>query len=278
MTPPTAAAPLLLVVAGSDPLGYSGFQADLRHAAAAGVAGLGVPTCLTEQSRSELLAVHAVSEAHVSAAIALALEDGPPAAAKLGLLHRREVVQVVARGLAAASFPVVLDPVLASGGGAELAAAGTARALREDLIPRVHLVTPNLPELDRLAGPVAVEDPGSWENAARTLLADGAGAVLVKGGHGGGARSVDLLVEPSGVTRLEAPRTPGLQPRGTGCALATLTAAFLAQGAGIQAAVSRAHGMVQEACARARATGTRRLLVAARPAARGPGGSRPGSP
>lgn len=249
----------VLVLAGSDPLGYSGLQADLRHLAHAGVEARGVPTALTLQSVDGVEAVTAVAGAHVERAIQLALLDGPVGAVKIGLVTERGVMEAIASSLHAAARPVVLDPVLAASAGTAFHATETRRALMDVLFPLATLLTPNLPELAALSG-CAVSTPGEVALAVQQLLRHAPHlAVLVKAGHARGSRVTDRLFHDGGVEEFHAPRREGVMPRGTGCMLSTLAAAGLARGLPLVPALEHAHAEVQQALRTALANGERRL-------------------
>lgn len=244
--------PVVLVVAGLDPTGRAGLAADLRALAALGVHGAPVASCLTDQSNAGLRAVEPVDAALVSAQIASVLADLPVAAVKVGLVASGEVALALAATFAAApDLPLVLDPVLATSGGHALVDAGARAALLGELVPRAHVLTPNLDEADLLLGLAsgsAREDPLA---AARALLALGPRAVLLKGGHAGGEFAIDLWIDAHGVRELALPRLQGRSARGTGCTLASALAAGLAQGLDGLAAAERAKRFVHEALARA---------------------------
>ncbi len=249
----------VLVLAGSDPLGYSGLQADLRHLAHAGVAACGIPTALTLQALDCVESATSVAPAHVARAIQLAFADGPVGAVKIGLVTERGVMEVIASALRAAARPVVLDPVLVASAGAAFHAAGSRQALMDVLFPVTTLLTPNLPELSALSG-CPVDTPERMATAVQQLLRHGPHlAVLVKAGHGVGSQVTDRLFHAGGVELFHAPRREGVMPRGTGCMLSTLAAAGLARGLDLVPALRIAHTAVQEALRSAMAHGERRL-------------------
>jgi hydroxymethylpyrimidine/phosphomethylpyrimidine kinase len=237
--------PRLLTIAGSDSSGGAGIQADLRAFAAHGAGAASVVTAVTAQSREAVMAIHVVPPEVVAAQIAAVLADGAPDAVKVGMLGTVAIVEVVATALASLrGVPLVIDPVLASSSGAPLLAEGALGALREGLFPLATLITPNLPEAARLTG-LPVEDEGQRVRAGRALVAPG-GAVLIKGGHGGGAELVDLLITREAVLRFAHPRVArGM--RGTGCTLSAAIAARLGRGEPLAAAVRGAIDFVQAA-------------------------------
>ncbi len=227
----------VLVVAGSDPLAYSGLEADLRHLGAIGGEGIGVVSAYTRQTSERLLDLSPVSAVSVSEGISAARATGALGAVKIGMLHRAEIVEAVSEQLASMEIPVVLDPVVAASGGARLLDDAGLRSLLDALVPLCSLLTPNLMELEAMG-----ETP---EN----LLQRGASAVLVKGGHGSGSTVVDTLYTAAGPVRFEGPRVMGSSPRGTGCALSTAIAGYLAGGVGLTTAAERSIRRVREAIA-----------------------------
>ncbi|MBV9850437.1 MAG: bifunctional hydroxymethylpyrimidine kinase/phosphomethylpyrimidine kinase, partial [Armatimonadetes bacterium] len=185
--------PVALTIAGSDPSGGAGIQADLRTFAALGVAGLSVITALTVQTSQGVLSVHPVAPDILAAQLNAILEDTRPDAVKIGMLGGAAQVRVVADALRRFHPPnVVLDPVLASTGGVPLLDEEGRRALLTELLPLCDLVTPNLGEAGQLAGR-HVHDDTTMAEAGEQLLALGAKTVLVKGGHLAG-EPYDLLL------------------------------------------------------------------------------------
>lgn len=241
--------PRVLVVAGVDPLAYSGLGADLRHLDALRCRSAGVATAWTTQTVDRLLEVRPVSAASVRDGIAAALVDGPVDAVKVGMLHRAEIVDAVAAALAGIEAPIVVDPVLDAGGGGVLLDEAGRDALRERLLPMATLVAPNLPEL-RALGP-----------SPQDLLAFGVGAVLVTGGHAESDDLVDVLVTADGEHSIFGRRVHGVDPRGTGCALTTAIAASLARGSDLVSSVEGAISAVRDAVVGCAARGTRLLVL-----------------
>ncbi len=240
MTPPR-----VLTIAGSDPSGGAGLQADLKTFAAHGVYGMAVITALTAQSTVGVAAVHAPPAAFVAAQIDAVLEDCPPRSIKTGMLFDAEVVKAVAERLGRVpALDLVVDPVLVSTSGDRLLTADAEAALVERLVPLATLLTPNATEASVLTG-VDVTDVESAEAAARALTARGARAVLVKGGHVPGDHAVDVLVDGDGAaTRLSLPRLAIAPPHGAGCTLSAAIAAQLALGRPLHEAVRRAKAWV----------------------------------
>ena len=231
----------VLVIAGVDSSGGAGLARDLRTLAQLGCEALCAVTAVTVQSDAQLGALHLVPAEMVQAQIAAALASGRVTAVKIGMLGDAARVHAVAAALPAGpTIPIVLDPVLASSsGGALLDEAGRA-ALLECLLPRATLLTPNIPEAAALLGAQPACDEDGLIDQARQLVARGAQAVLLKGGHGAGEEAVDYLVSAARtVQTLRAPRQAGTR-RGTGCALAAAIAAGLAAGQSLTAACTRA--------------------------------------
>ena len=229
------ARPAALTIAGSDSGGGAGIQADLRTFAAFGVHGTCAITALTAQNTRGVAAVDVAPRAIVQAQVAAVLEDFPVRAIKLGMLATPAIVRVVAQTLALyPDIPLVVDPVLVATTGARLASEDLAEALRRHLLPRASLVTPNLPEAERLTG-LRIRNDASRLRAARLLLADGARAVLLKGGHGSGSEVRDLLLTETEEHWFTHARAKG-RHHGTGCTLSAAIAAGLAHGESLDAA------------------------------------------
>jgi len=234
--------PRVLVLAGLDPSGRAGLLADGEAIRALGGLPVLCATAVAAQSTRRLVALEPVSPAALAAQVEAALEDGPVAAVKLGMLGTRALLETVARLLRGplAAVPVVVDPVLASSSGGAL-----FQGDREDylgLLPLVTVLTPNLPEAARLTG-LEVRDEAEMVAAAAALCAHGAGAVLLKGGHLEGAPT-DLCWD--GAPRwFRGERLPGVGKRGTGCRLASALATGLAQGQPLPAVVEAAIGYVR---------------------------------
>jgi hydroxymethylpyrimidine/phosphomethylpyrimidine kinase len=195
--------------------------------------------------------VHPVPAAFVTAQARAVLDDIGADALKTGMLGDLAMVETVAAILdSAPGVPAVVDPVMTAKGGAALLADEAMDAVRQLMVPRATLLTPNAPEAEALTG-IAVETTDDLRRAGEALLALGAGAVLMKGGHLSGDRLTDILITPSGETLFEADRIDTRHTHGTGCTLASACAAGLAQGMSLEAAVARAWAYVQEAIARA---------------------------
>jgi hydroxymethylpyrimidine/phosphomethylpyrimidine kinase len=238
----------VLIVAGSDSGGGAGIQADIKTVTALGAYAATAITALTAQDTSHVAAVEPVSPAFVARQIEIVLADLGADAVKTGMLANGAIVAAVADALERAKFqgPIVVDPVLASTGGEALLEDAAVETLKRRLIARAALVTPNLPEAERLLAR-KIGDAAAMEVAARDLLATGARAVLLKGGHLPGDTVIDMLATEKGVERLVSPRLDSRNTHGTGCTLASAIATGLAQGLGLRDAVQRARAYVQEA-------------------------------
>ena len=244
----------VLLIGGTDSSGGAGLVRDVYTLAQLDTGALCAVTAVTVQTDTRLEGIHAVPPAIVSAQIAAALTNAQLGAVKIGMLGSAAVVRAVASGLAASSLPVVLDPVLAASAGGSLLAQDGRQALLEYLLPRVTVLTPNIPEAAALLSLPPAQEEGALLGQAQALLARGAAAVLLKGGHGTGAQSTDYLVRAGRAPQLlRAARAPHAL-RGTGCALATAVAAGLAAGLELGEACVRAKhyvtGRFQQAEAR----------------------------
>jgi hydroxymethylpyrimidine/phosphomethylpyrimidine kinase len=252
-TLPGPAIPVALSVAGSDPSGGAGIQADLKTFQAFGVYGAAVITALTVQNTRGVRAVHPVTPDVVLAQIDAVDDDLPVAATKIGLVASPALADALAARLGRRPLPrLVVDPVLVAGSGDPLADAATAPALRA-LLPHALLVTPNLVEAAVLTGR-PVQDVAGMRDAARALVDLGAAAALVKGGHLPD-RPIDVLLVAGAIHDLDAARVPSGPTHGTGCTLAAAIAAALAGGDELVTAVLRARRFVHRALAAAPALG-----------------------
>ena len=242
----------VLTVAGSDPGGGAGVQADLKTFAAWRCYGMAVVTALTAQNTVGVRAVHAVPAEFVATCLDAVLEDCAPAATKTGMLFDPGVIEVVAGRLRAGrAGPVVVDPVMVATSGDRLLRDDALDAMRTLLLPIAAVVTPNVPEAEILAG-FAVHDEATAWLAAEAIGRAGAGAVLVKGGHMRDGPVVrDYLLAAGRRIVLEHPRLPIARPHGTGCTLSAAIAAGLARGLGVEDAVRRASDWLHAALAAA---------------------------
>jgi hydroxymethylpyrimidine kinase/phosphomethylpyrimidine kinase len=237
----------VLIIAGSDSGGGAGIQADLKAVAALGGHAMTVVTALTAQNTLGVSGVHAVPLEFVEQQFAAVSQDMGAQAVKTGMLHSAGLVELVAGLLRGLDVPVVVDPVMVAKGGDRLLAAEAVAALKELLLPRASLITPNLDEAAELLG-WPVSDRAAMEAAARELVELGAGAALVKGGHLAGQPG-DVLFDGREMYFFSAPRIDTPHTHGTGCTLASATAALLAQGWELAPAVERARLLVRRAIA-----------------------------
>ena len=228
-----------LTIAGSDSGGGAGIQADLKSFAAVGVHGCSVITCVTAQNTVGVDSIFPLPVREVRAQLRAVFRDIPVHAAKTGMLYSPDIVRAVADGVPR-KVPLVVDPVMVATVGASLEARGFRDALADRLLPRATLVTPNLFEASQLAG-FEVDTLDGMRRAAKTIAAAGAKAVLVKGGHLRG-QVVDLLYDG----RFHAFRGPRFRKElhGSGCALASSIAAYLALGRSLRASVAAARRRV----------------------------------
>ena len=241
-----------LTIAGSDPSGGAGIQADLKTFAALGVYGASVVTALTAQNTQGVSAIHDVPADFVAAQIEAVYADLAVGAVKIGMLSRSDTIVAVAKALARRrARNVVLDPVIAATASAELLAKDAIETLRREIIPWSLIVTPNLPEAAALTGASLARNETEMAAQAREILSLGARYVLIKGGHGEGEDSVDLLIGQREAVRLSAKRVETKNTHGTGCTLSAAIAAGLAQGRDVVATVQDAKAYVTAAIAHA---------------------------
>jgi hydroxymethylpyrimidine/phosphomethylpyrimidine kinase len=242
-----------LTIAGSDSSGGAGIQADLKTFTALGVYGASAITALTAQNTTGVQAVHPVPAPFVTAQIASVLADLDVKAVKTGMLADAGIIAAVAEALAARpDMPLVVDPVMVATSGDPLLRPDAVETLKSALIPRATLITPNLPEASALTGlpPPATEE--EVEAMLDALARLGAGAVLLKGGHGGSPEAVDYLRIGHGPTRrLSGPRLVTDNTHGTGCTLSAAITAFLAGGDDLETAAARAKRWLGQAIASA---------------------------
>ncbi|WP_420585574.1 bifunctional hydroxymethylpyrimidine kinase/phosphomethylpyrimidine kinase [Ruegeria sp.] len=243
---------IALTIAGSDSGGGAGIQADLKAMSALGVYGSSVITAVTAQNTRAVTAVHGIPLDVVSAQIEAVLSDLDVGAIKIGMLATPEIIQTVADSVAAFKGPVILDPVMVAKSGDALLARDAVSTLRDVLLPRATVLTPNLPEAACLLDCQSAETPEQMIDQGKALCQLGARLVLMKGGHGRGEICHDLLIDASGrVSEFTAPRRDTCNTHGTGCTLSSSIAAGMAQGLSPVDAVAQAHDYLQGAIARA---------------------------
>jgi len=240
-----------LTIAGSDSGGGAGIQADLKTFHQFGVFGTSVVCAVTAQNTVGVRDWLALPVPLVRQQIDAVADDLPPAAVKTGMLGSAQLVAAVARSIAERQLRnYVLDPVMVATSGDRLLATDAERGITDQLVPLATLVTPNLDEAGILVE-AEVTTADDMERAGRQLLARGAAAVLVKGGHLAGTEVVDVLVSAAGTRRFVHPRIASTSTHGTGCTLSAAITAGLALGRPLEQAVADALDFVQRAIAAA---------------------------
>ena len=242
----------VLSIAGSDPSGGAGIQADLKAFAARGVYGMAALTALTAQNTQGVTGVQAVEPDFVAQQIATVFADIRVDAVKIGMIANAGIADAVADVLSAhRGIPIVLDPVMIAKGGAPLLAPEAVDVLSRRLLPLATLVTPNLPEAAALLGEAPATDRKGMARQAGKLLARGPRAVLIKGGHLEQEDSPDVLVTANEVCWFEGARIATANTHGTGCTLSSALAAELAKGSDVGEAVAAAKAYLMGAIAAA---------------------------
>jgi len=235
----------VLTIAGSDSGGGAGIQADLKTVTLLGGYGMSAVTALTAQNSLGVRGIHAAPPAFVAQQIEAVLCDLGADVAKTGMLFSADIIRAVATAVEQYALPTVVDPVMIAKGGAALLQPEAVTALREELLPRTFLLTPNLPEAEALTG-LRIEDEASMAEAAHQLQRMGARHVLIKGGHLPG-EATDLLLAGGKLHRFSTPRVATSSTHGTGCTFSAAIAAYLAQGHPLVEAVGRAKGFLTRA-------------------------------
>lgn len=238
----------VLVVAGSDSGGGAGIQADIKTVTALGGYAATAVTALTAQNTRGVFGVVGVEPDFIRRQMTLVLEDIGADAIKTGMLHSAPVIDAVCEVIEALEppIPLVADPVMVAQSGDSLLDPAALETLKRRLVPLAGVLTPNVPEAERLTG-ATIEDLETMKEAAAALLAQGAGAVVLKGGHLEGGPATDLLATAAGLEVFENPRIETTSLHGTGCTLASAIATGLAQGLDPRAAYRRARAYLQEA-------------------------------
>lgn len=247
---PTRHYPVVLSVAGSDSSGGAGIQADLKTLSALGVYGATAITAITAQNTVGVHSQLAIAPEMVYEQIIAVIEDIGPSVIKIGMLSNAEVVLAVDRALAKYNIPIILDPVMVSTSGHRLLSVEAQEVVKQRLMPRALLITPNIPEMEALAV-MSISSTDDKIEAARRLMALGARAILLKGGHEEGDTKIDILYQSSsnGV-EVAYFSTPGITTRnthGTGCTLSAAIAAYMSRGLGLKEAIGAAKIYVSEA-------------------------------
>ncbi|QJQ97322.1 bifunctional hydroxymethylpyrimidine kinase/phosphomethylpyrimidine kinase [Halomonas sp. PGE1] len=251
--PSTRVIPNVLTIAGSDPSGGAGIQADLKTFSALGAYGTSVITALTAQNTRGVTGVHPVPAEFIAAQLETLLDDVRIDAVKIGMVASREVAEVIREALTRRRPRwVVLDPVMVAKSGDILVDDAGIRAVREVLVPLADLVTPNLPEAAVLLDAPVPDDRDGMLALAPALRALGAGATLLKGGHLSGEECPDLLITDEATHWIEGARVDTANLHGTGCTLSSAIAARLALGEALPAAVAGAKQWLGAALAASR--------------------------
>ncbi|HEV2330307.1 MAG TPA: bifunctional hydroxymethylpyrimidine kinase/phosphomethylpyrimidine kinase [Verrucomicrobiae bacterium] len=239
--------PVALTIAGSDSGGGAGIQADLKTFAALGVHGATVITCLTAQNSTRILAVEPCRIQTLHKQLEAIFSELPPAAIKTGMLFSSENIRVVAAFLKGRRIPLIVDPIMVSTSGASLLRSGALKALKEELLPRATLVTPNLPEAEILSGQ-KISSISDMDGAAREIRSQFGCAVLLKGGHlGNTGRAIDIFYDGKTRLALSAPIIKGVRTHGTGCVYSAAICAAQAQGQSLPQAVQTGKNFVTRA-------------------------------
>jgi len=243
-----AAPAVVLTIAGSDNSCGAGLQADLKTITALGGYALTAVTCVVAEIPGKVSAIQPVRPAVVAEQIRLAFEAFPVAAVKTGMLYSEAIIRAVIEALAGRGrAALVVDPVMVASSGDSLLEPSALAAYRRDLIPLATLATPNLSELEIIAGR-AITSLAEMEAAGHALAEELGTALLLKGGHLKGREAVDILVEPGGRSeRFSAPFIRGADPHGTGCVYSAAIATGLAQGLPLREAVARAKAHITAA-------------------------------
>ncbi len=241
---------ICLSIAGSDPSGGAGIQADLKTFAALGTYGAAAITAITVQNTQGVQSSHPLPADMVAAQADAVLTDLHPDAVKIGMTGSKEIIITLAQLLEKRQPPcVILDPVMISTSGHALIETKAQQALLEVLGPHATLLTPNLPELYALCG----KEVSPEEGAGMLMEQSGCPYILVKGGHKKGSTSTDFLYDINGGTfRFDNERIDTTNTHGTGCTLSSAIAAFMAQGFSVPEAVGKAKDYIQQAIATAK--------------------------
>jgi len=239
----------VLTVAGSDSGGGAGIQADLKTFAAHGVHGMSAITCITAQNTEKVTAIQPLPAEVVREQIRVVVEDIGVDAVKTGMLFSSEIIEAVAAELCKVEAPLVVDPVFVAKSGARLLEEDAVEALTKKLFPLATVITPNIEEAKHLTG-LEINCVDDMVAAAERLAVMGPAAVVVKGGHLKGHKTVDVLLYMEKVFQFEVDRVDTKNTHGTGCTFASAIAANLAKGYKIPQAVKLAQKFVTEAVLR----------------------------
>lgn len=223
----------VLVIAGSDSSGGAGVTRDIRVLTECGVDALCAVTAVTAQTNARTGGIHHVPAASIKEQIAAAFATRTINAIKIGMLGTAATVEAVAASLPESMPPMVIDPVLVASSGGVLLDSDGVEAMRQLLLPRTTLFTPNIPEAAALLKEAPANDVTTMIEQAQRLLQLGPRSILLKGGHADGAEVIDVLVSDDGGSLILASPRSTLKKRGTGCAFASAAAAAFARGANV---------------------------------------------
>jgi hydroxymethylpyrimidine/phosphomethylpyrimidine kinase len=237
--------PCACTIAGSDSGAGAGIQADLKTFSALDVWGVTVITAVTAQNTTKVTGIWPLPPDAVRLQMEAVFEDYPIKAMKSGMLANRDIIRAVVRSLPA-GIPFVLDPVIRSTSGHRLLEQAAIEELTKRLLPRATIVTPNIPEAEILSGIRPITTLNQMRSAAQKILTMGPKAVIIKGGHLKGGKSVDIFLDSNGEIPTEAPRLP-FEVHGSGCCFSAALTAFLAHGFGPKDAFSRTKEYMGEA-------------------------------
>jgi hydroxymethylpyrimidine/phosphomethylpyrimidine kinase len=240
----------VLIIAGSDPSGGAGIQADIKTVTALGGYAATAITALTAQNTTGVFGVLDVPPGFIAQQIRLVLEDIGADSIKIGMLHKTEVIEAVAGALEGfPGIPHIVDPVMVAKSGDPLLDPAAVAALKEQIVARALVVTPNLREAEALLGlsPGSIDGVDAMRRAAENILALGPTAVLVKGGHAEGGTVFDVLETAKSPETFEHPRLETTSTHGTGCTLSSAIATGIAQDLSLREAVARALDYVHAA-------------------------------
>ena len=238
---------IVLTIAGSDSGGGAGIQADLKTFSARGVYGCSVITAVTAQNTMAVMALHSIPVEVITAQIEAVLSDLDVKAIKIGMMGTSNVIVAVGKALQSFQGPLVVDPVMVAKSGAVLLPDEAVSAVREILLPRATLLTPNIPEAAKLLGKTEKSTTDDLLKQAKDLLGYGSHSVLMKGGHGTGNICTDWLVTSEYIAKFECERIATQNTHGTGCTYSSAITADLAKGHSVKSAVKNAHQWLNNA-------------------------------
>lgn len=261
MPKPRIPRPVALTIAGSDSGGGAGIQADLKTFASLGVHGTSAITCVTAQNPVKVSGIQACSAALVRKQIAAVFDELPPAAVKTGMLYSADTIRVVADWFRWKDRPaLIVDPVMVATSGARLIKSSTVEVLRDELLPRATLVTPNVSEVQILSG-LPIEEPEDLRRAARRIHAQSGCAVLVKGGHLTDVNeAIDIFYDGDREWMLGAPFVRGIATHGTGCTYSAAITAYMALGCELFDAIRSAKEFITQAISQSYRAGRHQVL------------------